>query len=169
MNELTGQVLLRMVRYFGVDIKRISHAFKVFGFAQAILSGEGISGVTEFTTNLAALLHDIGIREAEQKHHSSAAQFQEMEGPVVARTIMSECGIKGEVVERVCYIVGHHHTYTKIDGTDFQILVEADFLVNIQEGDISIQAAPMVIKKYFKTGTGRELATSLFRSDSVQL
>jgi hypothetical protein len=169
MTELTGQVLLRMVRYFGEDIKRISHAFKVSGFAQAILAGEGITGDTEFTTNLAALLHDIGIREAIRKHNSPAARFQETEGPAVARTIMNECGIKGEVVERVCYIVGHHHTYTKIDGTDFQILVEADFLVNIQEGDISMEAAPTVIKKYFRTETGRELASSLFRFDPEQV
>lgn len=165
---MTRQVALRMVRYFGDDIKRIGHAFKVSGFAQAILAGEGISGETEFTTNLTALLHDIGIREAEQKYHSAAAHFQEMEGPAVARTIMNECGIPGAVAERVCYIVGHHHTYTKIDGPDFQILVEADFLVNIQEGDIPLEAAPTVIKKYFRTGTGRELAFSLFRINFEQ-
>jgi predicted HD phosphohydrolase len=152
-----------MVRYFGDDIKRIGHAFKVSGFAQAILAGEGIGGETEFTTELAALLHDIGIREAELKHHSAAAYFQEMEGPAVARTIMNECGIPGAVLERVCFIVGNHHTYTKIDGTDFQILVEADFLVNVQEGDISMEAVPAVIKKYFRTRTGLELVSSLFR------
>ena len=29
-------------------------------------------------------------------------------------------------VERICFIIGHHHTYKAIDGLDFQILVEAD-------------------------------------------
>ena len=36
------------------------------------------------------------------------------------------------VTERVAYLIGHHHTYDKIEGMDYQILVEADFLVNIQ-------------------------------------
>lgn len=31
------------------------------------------------------------------------------------------------------YLVGHHHTYKDIDGLDYQILVEADFLVNYFE------------------------------------
>lgn len=159
---MIGQVILRMVYYFGDDIKRISHAFKVYGFTRAILAGENVSGEMAFITELAAILHDTGIKEAIRKHGSSASHFQEMEGPAVAQAIMEECRIAEEVINRVCYIVGHHHTYTKIDGTDFQILVEADFLVNIQEGYISTEAAPNVIRNYFKTKTGRELAESVF-------
>lgn len=101
MLTMTNQVALRMVRYFGTDIKRIGHTFQVSGLAQAILAREGITGKTEFTTNLAALLHNIGIREAIRKHNSPAARFLEAEGPEVARNIMNECGISGEIVERV--------------------------------------------------------------------
>jgi hypothetical protein len=155
-------VLLAMVRYFGDDIKRISHAFKVYGFVRSILAGENITGETAHITELTAILHDIGIKEAVRKHHSSDSRFQEMEGPAVARTIMEECGIAEEVINRVCYIVGHHHTYSKIDGPDFRILVEADFLVNIHEGYITPEAAPSVVQKYFTSATGRSLAGSLF-------
>lgn len=38
-----------------------------------------------------------------------------------------------KVAERVSYLVGHHHTYDHIDGMDYQILVEVDFLVNFNE------------------------------------
>ena len=33
----------------------------------------------------AAYLHDIGIKEAERKYQSSAAPYQEQEGPAIAR------------------------------------------------------------------------------------
>ena len=33
-------------------------------------------------------------------------------------------------IEQICYLVGHHHTYTNIEGIDYQILVEIDFLKN---------------------------------------
>lgn len=38
-------------------------------------------------------------------------------------------------MDRVCWLVGHHHTYTDIRDLDYQILVEADCLVNLYEDD----------------------------------
>jgi hypothetical protein len=157
------RVLLEMVRYFENDIKRISHAFKVYGFAQSLLAGEAVTGDERLVTGLAAILHDIGIKETMLKYNSSAGHYQELEGPAVALQILTECGITGGMAERVCFLVGNHHSYQKIDGIDFQILVEADFLVNIHEGYIKPEAAPAVVQKYFKTKTGRELAASIYR------
>ncbi len=151
-----------MVRYFGDDVKRINHALKVYGFAQILLEGENIPDDLRRITELAAILHDIGIKEAERKYNSSAGHYQEMEGPAIAGSILAESTISGEVADRVCFLVGSHHSYQKIDGPDFQILVEADFLVNIHEGYIKPEAAPSVVKTYFKTKTGRELAASIY-------
>lgn len=159
---MTVEILLQMVRYFGDDIKRISHAFKVYGFAQSLLAGEGLTGDQKQVTELAAILHDIGIKEAERKYNSSAGHYQELEGPAIARAIMEKCQISAETIERVCFLVGNHHSYKKIDGPDFQILVEADFLVNIHEGYIKPESAPTVVEKYFKTKTGIALAGSLY-------
>jgi hypothetical protein len=159
---MVQRVLIGMVHYFGSDIKRISHALKVYGFAQSLIAGEGIEGDQKQVTELAAILHDIGIKEAVRKHNSSEARFQELEGPAVAREILSGNGITGELADRVCYLVGNHHSYQKIDGPDFQILVEADFLVNIHEGYIKPDAAPTVVNSYFKTKTGRELVESIY-------
>jgi hypothetical protein len=159
---MARSVLLKMVYYFGNDVKRINHALKVYGLAQTILEGEKIQEDFCLVTELAAILHDIGIKEAERKYNSSAGHHQEAEGPAVARQILEECGISGEVAERVCFLVGNHHSYHKIDGPDFQILVEADFLVNIHEGFINPDASPSVVKKYFKTKTGRVLASSIY-------
>ena len=151
-----------MVRYFEDDTRRINHTFKVYGFAGTIAAGERIGENTEQIILLAAVLHDIGIKEAERKYNSSAGHYQEQEGPPIAAEIMKQCGITAEISDRVSFLVGNHHSYSKIDGIDFQVLVESDFLVNIQEGFIKPEAAPAVVRNYFRTTTGKELAASLY-------
>ena len=47
--------------------------------------------------------------------------------------MLQTCGFLEQQIKRISYLVGHHHTYTGIDGIDYQILVEADFLVNLYE------------------------------------
>ena len=42
-------------------------------------------------------------------------------------------GYDEAVIDRVLFLIAHHHTYTGIEGEDYQILVEADFLVNLFE------------------------------------
>lgn len=159
---VTQQAILKMVRYFHRDHKRINHAFKVLGYAKTIAEGEGLKADTLQVIELAAIIHDIGIPESERKYQSSAPRYQEAEGPAIARKILDECGADEALTERVCFLVGHHHRYNKIDGIDFQILVESDFLVNIQEGFIKPGAAPAVVRNYFRTTTGKELAASLY-------
>ncbi|KKM04295.1 hypothetical protein LCGC14_1765640, partial [marine sediment metagenome] len=71
-----------MKHEFGDDRKRIKHALLVFDQARKIfIREEGDPGVV----TAAALLHDIGIKEAERKHGSSEAHFKEIEGPPIAR------------------------------------------------------------------------------------
>lgn len=85
----------------------------------------------------AAVLHDIGIKISEEKYQSSAGKYQELEGPPVAAVILKKLEFPAPVTERVAYLIGHHHTYDKIEGMDYQILVEADFLVNINEDGLT--------------------------------
>ena len=59
-----------------------------------------------------------------------------------------------EQIERVCWLVGHHHTYTHIYGIDYQLLVEADFLVNIYEDGFTDEMIGNVRNKIFKTLSG---------------
>lgn len=46
-------------------------------------------------------------------------------------------GLTSVQIERVAYLVGHHHTFQRIDGLDYQILIEADFIVNAAESAYS--------------------------------
>ncbi len=144
----------RMIGYFGFDAKRIHHALKVVGFARAIAGGEDLPADLLQVLVAAAFLHDIGIHEAERKYGSTAGKLQEKEGPAVARTLLDGLDLPDGFVERVCFLVGHHHTYAAIDGPDFQILVESDFLVNVLEEDMDAAEIQAVGRKVFRTATG---------------
>lgn len=89
-------------------------------------------------------------------------KFQEQEGPAEAEKMMRVIGFEEAVIERVSYLVGHHHTYTNIDGMDYQILVEADFLVNYFENGNSADTIQKSVEKIFKTKTGKEMAETMF-------
>ncbi len=150
------------MEYFGKDVKRINHAVKVYGFARTISGNETVSLEDGRIIELAAVLHDIGIREAERKYYSSAGKYQELEGPPIAEKLLKDYGIEPGIIDRVCYLIGNHHTYNKIDGIDFQILVEADFIVNIEEDAMMPDAIKSIKNKYFKTATGRRLIETMY-------
>ena len=66
-----------------------------------------------------------------EKYGKCDGKLQEQEGPIVAQKMLSQLGFENYMVERICFLIGHHHTYDNIDGLDYQALVEADFLVNL--------------------------------------
>lgn len=151
---MVGEVMARMIEFFGNDAPRIHHFLKVYGFAQAIALGEGVEGNLMRVIELAALTHDIGIKPSEEKYGSCAGHYQEIEGPAPARALLTGAGCAPEDVERVCFLIAHHHTYSDIRGLDYQILVEADFLVNIYEGGIGTGEVASIREKIFRTPTG---------------
>lgn len=159
---MINKIINEMITYFNNDVKRINHALKVYGFANAISSSENLSQDQSQIIGFSAILHDIGIKEAEKKHNSSAGKYQEIEGPPIARQILKNHQINPEIIERVCFLIGNHHSYQKIDGIDFQILVEADFLVNIFEDNIDKQAIYNIKSKYFKTQNALKLIESMY-------
>jgi HD superfamily phosphodiesterase len=151
-----------MVEYFSSDPKRIQHFIKVNSLATLIGRGEGMADKELEVLSAAAYVHDIGIKRAEELYGRCDGALQEELGQEPARQILTECGFDGELVERVVYLVAHHHTYTNIDGLDYQALVEADFLVNIYEDELSKEAAVNTLNKIFKTKTGKHLLIEMF-------
>ncbi len=156
------KIIKEMIEYFNKDTRRINHALKVYGFCRTICSLQQLSEKEQLVVNLSGILHDIGIKEAERKYSSTAGPYQEKEGPAIAKQIMEKGHIEKEIVERVCYIVGHHHSYNKIDGMDFQILVEADFLVNIYEDAMDSVSVSSIRNKYFKTQAGIAILAQMY-------
>lgn len=67
------------------------------------------------------------------------------------------------VIQRVCWLIAHHHTYGNIKEPDHQILVEADFLVNAYEDHMTKSAIDGVGEKLFKTETGKQFLNQLYQ------
>lgn len=126
---MIDRVIEEMERTFGSDRRRIDHARQVAAHARELL--KFIDADPEVTL-VAAYLHDIGIHEAERRHGSSAGHHQEIEGPPIARAILTHLGAEAVFIETVCEIVGKHHTPQGIDSPEFRILWDSDALVNLE-------------------------------------
>lgn len=131
-------------------------------YSRLIAQMEKVDEHTLFITELAAYLHDIGVKISKEKYGNSQPQHQEAEGPIIAKDMLSKYDLPAEDVERICFIIGHHHTYKAIDGIDFQILVEADYIVNLMEGYCKRESIPEMKKNVFKTESGLYLLQQMF-------
>lgn len=151
-----------LVNYFGKDVKRINHATKVWVFARIIGKREALNEETQLILEISAILHDIGIKVCEERYGSTAGNLQELEGPKEAIKILEKYPLDNRILERVLFLIGNHHSYEKIDNIDFQILVEADFLVNIFEDNIDKSTVEYIKEKYFKTETGKYLMNIMY-------
>ena len=158
------ELLYEMIRYDDRDVKRIQHFLKVHEFARLIGLEEKLDPYTQEILEAAAIVHDIGIHKAEEKYGRNTGKYQELEGPGEARTMLTALSWPEEVIDRVCYLVGHHHTYDNIDGMDYQILVEADFLVNLFEDGATPDTQKSVFARNFRTEGGKSLFGLMFES-----
>jgi HD superfamily phosphodiesterase len=154
----TRQVLIdKMKEVFNMDQRRIDHALEVLGYAERIQQVEGGDPVI---VQAAAVLHDIGIHEAERKYNSAAGRYQEIEGPPIARRILDSLKWEEKEIEHVCQIVGSHHSGNRIDTPEFRCIWDADWIVNLGDDYASLTQDKKrnLIERIFRTQTGRGLA-----------
>ena len=163
MDKKTAELVMAMVEFDVGDARRIQHFMKVHDFAVTIAQMENISPEEYFILETASILHDIGIHPAEKKYGSSGGKLQEKEGPPEADKMLRRLGgYTEEQIERVKYLIGHHHTYKEIDGMDYQILIEADFLVNLYENQEEEKYILGAREHIFKTKTGLKILNEMF-------
>lgn len=160
--SIIDDVMLAMIQYDCNDPKRIQHFIKVYSFAALIGRAEKLAEDTQQILELSALVHDIGIKLAEEKYQACNGKLQEQEGPKEARNLLAACQVEEEKIKRIEFLVGHHHTYDKIDGLDYQILVEADFLVNFYEEAVPKESIYVTRDRIFKTKAGIEILDEMF-------
>ena len=157
-----NKVTTAMIDYYQGQPKRIQHFLKVHAYAKLIGEQEGLDKEILDILEVAALTHDIGIKISEEKYNSSAGKYQEVEGPAVAQQMLEDLQYDKAKTDRVCYLIGHHHTYDQIDGLDYQILVEADFLVNLYEDGVTKEAVMHAYNKIFRTEHGKRICAEMF-------
>ncbi|MFC1811424.1 HD domain-containing protein [Thermodesulfobacteriota bacterium] len=156
---LKDRVAIEMKRYFKTDFKRIGHATRVARYAERIGKSERGNMAVILVS---AYLHDIGIHEAEKKHGSTAAKYQEEEGPDIARSILIQLGAKEALIDEVCDIIGHHHHPRPEETLNFKVLYDADLITNLEEkhkdDPIDADRLDQIIGKSFLTESGSQTA-----------
>ena len=160
----TGLAISAMIDYLNGNLHEVEHLLKVYGYAKAIGEMEGLDARTQEILEIAAVVHDVGIPKAMEKYGSDAGPYQEELGPAEVRRLLTDIGCDDQLIDRVCTLVGRHHTYTDVDGLDCRILLEADYLVNAAFNHHSQKAILAAKESFFRTETGiRFLQTCLLK------
>ena len=140
----------------------IQHFTKVHAYAALIAECEGVDVHTCEILQAAALVHDIAIPLCDQKYGSHPGPLQEQEGPVLVRSLLSDMDFTETEINRICTLVGEHHTLSPIDGIDHQILLEADFLVNCFSHSNPRDSLEHTLRHVIATATGKRLFAAMF-------
>ena len=90
--DLVSIVKEKMIEYYAGDSRRVHHFLKVHSFAKLIAEMEGMEPDEMQVLEIAALAHDIGIKNAELKYGYNNGKLQEQEGPPEARRLLREAG-----------------------------------------------------------------------------
>ena len=151
--------------YDAGDPRRVQHFIKVYGYCRLLRLSERLDAHTQNMLEAAALLHDIGIHEAKRQHGSSAGPYQEQEGPAVARPLLSAADADESEIERICWLIAHHHSCQAGEDTDFRILLEADFLVNADEDSLPRESIASARERLFRTDSGKKPLDDIFLSE----
>ena len=156
-----AEITKKMIEYSNGNLHDINHFMKVYGYAKTISECENIDKDTKEILEVAALLHDIACPLCREKYGNTNGKYQEEEGKILTAEFLKDTGYSEEFINRVVYLVGHH-TYDNIVGLDYQILIEADYLVNADESSYSKENIKNMLEKVFKTSTGSKLLKSMY-------
>ena len=158
-----AEVVKKMVEYSKGDLHDINHFMKVYAYAKTIAEGENLSPEQQKLVEVTAVVHDIACPLCRVKYGNANGKHQEKESAALIKEFFADSDLPKEFVDRVSYIVSHHHTITGIDGIDYQIMIEADYLVNADESNFSGNNVKNMLEKIFKTETGKFLLQSMYQ------
>ena len=158
----TEELARRLIAASGRNRHDIAHFLKVWAYTRLIGTAEGLDAQTQRTLETAALLHDIACPLCREKYGNTNGKYQEREGMPLAEAFVRDAGLPEACRERVVFLVGHHHTLTGIDGPDWQILLEADYLVNADESGYTPGQIRAARQTLFRTAAGRALLDDIY-------
>ena len=160
--DKTYDLIMDMIDFNSGSPDLIQHFLKVHQFSKIIGRRENISQEKMELLEASAIVHDIGIKVCMEKYGKCTGKLQEKEGPSYAKELLIRHGYSPESIDRVCFLVAHHHTYTDIHDIDYQILIEADFLVNLYENSCDEETIQEIYESIFKTNTGQKILRQMF-------
>lgn len=158
-----SQVLEKMIEFSDGNIHDIDHFIRVWTYAKTIGELEHLDKEAQYILEIAAITHDIACQLCREKYGNANGKMQEIEGVPMVREFLRGTGMTAAQIERAAFLVGHHHTYTCIDGVDYQILLEADYIANASENDYGTEKIKTFLEKAAKTESGKKLIRQVFR------
>lgn len=151
-----------MTDFYKGNLSDINHFLKVYAYAQTLGQLEKLDGRTQEILETAAIVHDIACPLCREKYGNTDGKHQENESESLLREFLAEFELEPEILERVIFLVCHHHTYDGVIGIDWQLLLEADYLVNADEMKLSKDAIAAFRDKVFKSQSGIKLLNSIY-------
>jgi len=131
MKYIRAKIVRILVEYFGSDDRRIEHALRVLHHADRIM--EDRPQCDSDIVIASALLHDIGIKVSEEELGYNNGKTQEKYGPPIAAELLTGIEFPADKTEIVSNIIGNHHSKSRYDYPELDVLKEADRIVNRYE------------------------------------
>lgn len=157
-----SQIMEKMIAFSDGNIHDIDHFIRVWTYARTIGELENLDRETQFLLEVAAITHDIACPLCRVKYGNTNGKYQEEEGIPMVKEFLSDIGIAEEVIDRVAFLVGHHHTFSGIDGIDYQILIEADYIANATENGYGQENIVNFMQKIMKTEGGKQILKAIY-------
>lgn len=157
-----AEFMEKMIVFSKENMHDIDHFMKVWAYAKTIGELENIDDETQYILEIAALTHDIACPLCREKYGNTNGKYQEEEGAWLVTDFLADMGLTSVQIERVAYLVGHHHTFQRIDGLDYQILIEADFIVNAAESAYSKENIANFAETIMRTNSAKRITAEVF-------
>ena len=158
-----AEIMKKMIDFSDSNIHDIDHFIRVWTYAKTIGELESLDAETQYILEVAAITHDIACPLCREKYGSTNGKHQETEGAPMVRNFLRDTGLTDAQIDRVAFLVGHHHTFTDVCGKDYQILLEADYIANASENGYERRSVENFIHKIMRTESGKALAKAVFR------
>ena len=160
----TAAIIEKMISFSKGNVNDVAHFMKVWGFARVLGELEALEDDEQELLEITAVIHDIACPVCREKYGSCPGNLQEQESPDLVREFLEEFVFSTRFVEKVCWLVAHHHTYDDVHDVIHRILLEADFLVNAGECKASSEEIRKMYEKVFRTHGGKKLLKEMYPS-----
>ena len=149
-----ASIIRDMIGFYKGNPHDVNHFLKVYAYARAIGGLSGLDCETQRILEIAAIVHDIACPLCREKYGRADGYLQERESEPLLRNFLAPYSLPEEALERIIFLVCHHHTTAGVDGMDWRILLEADFLVNAEENHMSQGQMEAAREAFFATEAG---------------
>ena len=157
-----AQIMEKMLAFSEGNIHDIDHFLRVWSYAKTIGELEGLDSETQFVLEAAAIVHDIACPLCREKYGNTNGKYQEKEGAPMVRAFFADSDLSAEQTDRIAWLVAHHHTFIDIEGIDYQILVEADYIANASENRYGRDNIEIFMEKIMRTDSAVRLTKAVF-------